>query len=303
YVFAFFMTIYSLFLIKKLRIVDILLGSLVFFAIYLTFFSTFWKFDVFNFENFPMIKAVSYWYGQHVSERIKGPPYYHLLLLLLYNAPTMLLALFTIYKFLMEKERDEFTKLFIYLFIANFAFFSYIQEKLPWLVIHAEFPMILLASKVMGKRSFIFTAIFLLYGCIAINFINPINYAEPGIYLPTNYEVREFAEKLEGSKTVYFLMNAGEAWPAIWYVKHYTGKYPYLMESCEKVSADIVVANESCALQLGLQGEKIVVRCYNYWTEEETWLNKAIVYRLPSFLLFRTPLSEETSCLNYTISE
>ncbi|MEM2085810.1 MAG: TIGR03663 family protein [Archaeoglobaceae archaeon] len=301
YVFAFFMVLYGVLVIKKLRISDLLIASMVFFAIYLTLFSVFWRDNILSFESFPMVKAVSYWYGQHVEQRIRGPPYYYLLLLLLYNAPALVLALFAIYNFCRGKERDEFTRLFIYLFFANLAFFSYMQEKLPWLVVHIEFPMLLLASKVVGRRGLVITALFMLYGCIAINFINPINYAEPGLYLPTNYEVRDLALKLSGNETVYFLMNSGEAWPAVWYVKHYTGKYPYILENCVKVSADVIVANESCAFELGPYGEKIVVRCYNLWTEEKTWLDPGIVQKLPSFLLFRTPLSDTTTCLNYVV--
>ncbi|MEM2801815.1 MAG: hypothetical protein QXK59_03130, partial [Archaeoglobaceae archaeon] len=169
------------------------------------------------------------------------------------------------------------------------------------LVVHIEFPMLLLASKVVGRRGLVITALFMLYGCIAINFINPINYAEPGLYLPTNYEVRDLALKLSGNETVYFLMNSGEAWPAVWYVKHYTGKYPYILENCEKVSADVIVANESCAFKLGPYGEKIVARCYNWWTAPETWLSPSIAQKLLSFLLFRTPISDTTTCLNYVM--
>ena len=301
YVFAFFMVLYGVLVIKKLRISDLLIASAIFFAIYLTLFSVFWRDNILSFESFPMVKAVGYWYGQHVSEGIKGPPYYYLLLLILYNAPALVLALYTIYNFARNKEKDEFTRLFVYLFLANLAFFSYMQEKLPWLVVHIEFPMLLLASKAAGRKGVVITALFLLHGCIAINFINPINYAEPGLYLPTNYEVRDLALKSSGNKTVYFLMNAGEAWPAVWYFKHYSGRYPYILEKCERVAAEIIITNETCAYQLGSHSEKIVARCYNHWTEAKTWLDPGIVQKLPSFIVFRTPLSDTTSCLNYTI--
>lgn len=291
YVFAFFMLIYSIFRIKSFRIFDLLLGSVVFFFIYLTFFSVFWRENVLTFENFPMVKAVSYWLGQHLEARIGGPPYYFILLIFLYDLPALVLAILAIKKFF--KKADNFTGLFIYLFFANLVFFSYMQEKLPWLVLHIEFPMFILASKVAGKKSFVISSAFLLYGCIALNFLNPVNFAEPAIYLPTNYEVRDFASKIGEGKTVYFVARSDEIWPMAWYIKKYTGSYPYISE-CKYVISDILILNESCARVLNLDGDKIVARCYNNWPYFDP-------YKLPKFFVFRTPLSDETYCLNYYI--
>lgn len=305
YVFAAMLSLYSVFLIKRIRLTDLALGAAVFFAIYLTLFSVFWRVNVLSFEEFPMVKAVSYWYSQHASDKPipSGPPLYYVILLLLYDAPAAILAMIAVYGYLKKSERSEFTTLFVYLFLANFLFFTYMREKAPWLAVHIEFPMFMLAAKAANKKSLVIAAVFLLYGCIAVNFANPINYAEPALYLPTTYETREFASKIGENDTVYFIMDAGEAWPAAWYVKAYTGKYPYILKDCQKVHADVIVStNESCARSFSTELETFPVRCWPYWTDLDTWLDPGIIHRLPKFLLFRTSLSEKVYCTNYSVA-
>jgi uncharacterized protein (TIGR03663 family) len=296
YVFAFFLLVYLFFYLTRIRISDAVTAILVFFVLYLMFYSNFFtNFSVFTrFENFPAVSAFSYWKGQHDIARLGGPPYYYLELMLLYDLPAFALGICSVYRWV-RGERDIFTSFFVFLFIANFVFYSYMQEKVPWLVVHIEFPMFMLAARSAGKKSAIMTVAYLLFSCVVLNIVNPVNPAEPALYLPTQYDVREMLGKFAGHE-VHLVAEIGELYPLIWYLKGYSYHYHTRAEDVPVQKGGILIANQTEAWKIRQKPEKtetMVVRCHTFWYYPD-------FKKIPEFLLFRKPLSP-VYCTNLTV--
>ncbi|MEM0332043.1 MAG: TIGR03663 family protein [Archaeoglobaceae archaeon] len=295
YVFAALLLIYLIFDLKRIRIFDAFLALLAFSILYTTFYTNLWTdFSAFKgIENFPAVRAVEYWKYQHDIARISGPPYYYFELILIYDLPAFLLALVAIYRWL-KGEKDEFTSIFVFLFLANFFFYSCMQEKVPWLVVHIEFPMFILAAKVANRKSTTLAAIYLLFGCVMLNVVNPVNPAEPALYLPTQYDVREISANFVNYDRVYILATAGEYWPLVWYLKNYSYFVYQNFEDLKIQPKSVIVANQTQAAEVYLTNrETMVVRCWTFWTKPE-------INKIPEFLILRRPLAE-VYCMNFTI--
>jgi len=302
YVFIALLGLYLLFDIKKVRLSDILIACASFLGVYLMFYTYFFSdfSAVTNLSDFPVVRAFDYWKGQHEIARIAGPWYYHLELLLLYDFPALCLAAYTLYR-AFKGKKDSFTTLFGYLFLANLIFFSYMQEKVPWLAVHIEFPMFMLAAKALDlkregwkdKVALLVTVAFLLYGSVAINVVNPVNYAEPALYLPTQYDVKK-AEEFPDTAKVCLYTTVGEYHPLVFYLKAW-----YMGDLDKpKTNADIIIANQTASLKLepylaGWDKENMVVRCWSFWTRPD-------ITRIPEFLVFRKPFAD-VGCMNFTV--
>ncbi|WP_456330355.1 flippase activity-associated protein Agl23 [Archaeoglobus sp.] len=302
YVFIALLGLYLIFDIKKMRLSDLLIACLSFFGVYVMFYTYFFSdFSVItDFSNFPAVRAFEYWKGQHEIARIAGPWYYHLELLLLYDFPALCLAGYTLYR-VFRGDKDTFTALFAYLFLANLVFFSYMQEKVPWLVVHIEFPMFMIAAKAIDlkregwkdKVALLVTVAFLLYGSAAINVVNPVNYAEPALYLPTQYDVKK-AEKFPDEAMVCLYTTVAEYHPLVFYLK------AWCMGDLNNptTNADVIIANQTASQKLesyltGWDREKMVVRCWSFWTQPK-------IEKIPEFLAFRKPFAD-VGCMNFTV--
>ncbi len=297
YPFAVFMLIYFIFDARRFRITDLAVAVAVFFFIYATFYTNFWSdmAAITSIERFPAFRAMEYWKHQHEIARIAGPAYYHLEILLIYDLPALLLAALCVRRWFAE-ARDEFTSIFVYLFIVNFAFYSFMQEKVPWLATHIEFPMFILAAKLADRRLAAATAAFLLFGCVMLNIVNPVNPAEPALYMPTQYDVRTITANFTENDTIYVLTTVGEYWPLAWYLKgHRVYYYVSGVGAANYENADIIVANQTNAAKLNLRwkNETMVVRCWSFWTQPK-------FERIPEFVAFRKPFAD-VSCMNFTV--
>ncbi|WP_202318847.1 flippase activity-associated protein Agl23 [Archaeoglobus neptunius] len=306
YPFAALFLIFLIFDIKKFRLTDLLVSILVFFVIYSALYTNFFTYTtpLTNFSEFPAVRAVSYWKYQHEIARIAGPWYYYLELLILYDFPAFALGIFTIILTLKRRDRSEFEAFIVYWFVASLIFFSYMQEKVPWLAVHILFPMYVLAgvgickinSRSMKALALISCLLFLGYGMLAVNILNPVNPAEPALYLPTQYDVREFAEKTRND-TIYVFTNIGEYWPLAWYLKDHHVYFSTSSVKGRSFSKGVyVVVNQTNDIYIPGNMKKIdtmVVRCWTFWTHPE-------LSRIPEFLLFRRPLTK-VYCMNFTV--
>lgn len=307
YPFAAIFLLFFIFDIKKFRISDLTISTVVFFMIYAALYTNFFTYTqpIMNLSEFPAVKAVSYWKYQHDIARIAGPWYYYLELILLYDFPAFILAIFAVIVLVKNKERNEFESFIAFWFLASLTFFSYMQEKVPWLLVHVLFPMYVLAGRtleIINKKRLkailaIFCIIFSTYGSIATNIVNPTNPAEPALYLPTQYDVREFAEKTR-NETIYVFTNVGEYWPLAWYLKNHTAYFftTGVEGRTFKLGAYIVVnqSNDYRLDKTGLEKEGVmVVRCWTFWTHPDP-------LRLLEFLILRRPLTD-VSCMNFSI--
>jgi len=305
-----FIAIFLLFFvfdIKRFRIGDLLLSIAVFFLIYASLYTNFFTYTapLTNFSEFPAVKAVSYWKYQHDIARIAGPWYYYLELILLYDFPAFVLAIFAVALMIKKRERSEFESFIAFWFIASLIFFSYMQEKVPWLAVHILFPMYILTgigiNKINSRKLRIAAAIaciaFSAYGMIAANILNPVNPAEPALYLPTQYDVKEFAEKTKND-TIYVFTNIGEYWPLAWYLKDHRAYFITTgVEGRTFRHGDYIVVNQTNEKQLDktyLEKQGVmVVRCWTFWTQPD-------FTKIPEFLVWRRPLTD-VSCMNFSV--
>lgn len=180
------------------------------------------------------------------------------------------------------------------------------QEKVPWLDVHILFPMYLLTGiglsrlDLDGKKISALAALCILfsaYGSIHVNHINPVNPAEPALYLPTQYDVREFAEKTK-NETVYVFTSVGEYWPLAWYLRDHRAYFITTgVEGRSFISGNYIVVNATNDMRLDKTNlefvETMVVRCWTFWTTPE-------LQRIPAFLAFREPLTD-VSCMNFSV--
>lgn len=121
---------------KKLLVAGALsLGICLLF--YTAFFS--WPADAFFF-----VKAVKYWYGQHLMQRVAGPWFFHFPRLLLYDFLILGLAASGFWR---RRRRLGVVERFLLLWgLASLAMYAYLGEKVPWLSVHQLLPWIPLAG-------------------------------------------------------------------------------------------------------------------------------------------------------------
>jgi len=189
-----------------------------------------------------------------------------------------------------------------YWFVSTLLFHSYMQEKVPWLVIHILLPMYILAAQMINeirvnlrRIAIVFCAVLLLYGTLHANFVNPTNPAEPILYMPTTWEARDFAKSVNETYVI-FMTNPGEFYPIIWY---FAGKYVIISGDADKIPPTnyVVLANETMSKKMidnGFVPERnLTVRCWSWWTYPH-------IERVPEFLIYRKPFGD-VYCMNFTI--
>jgi uncharacterized protein (TIGR03663 family) len=96
-------------------------------------------------------RAFSHWMEMHKIQRLGGPFYYYIPILFVYESPIVLFGIAGIVYFLKKKEKNSSFFLFIsYWAVASLLLYSYLQEKVPWLVVHIVLPFGLLAGGFLG---------------------------------------------------------------------------------------------------------------------------------------------------------
>ncbi len=97
-------------------------------------------------------KAFSHWMAMHEIERIGGSFYYYIPILFVYESPILLFGTAGIVHFLKKKDKNAPFFLFLcYWAVASLLLYSYLQEKVPWLVVHIVLPFGILAGAYMGE--------------------------------------------------------------------------------------------------------------------------------------------------------
>lgn len=313
YPIAVLMLAYFLFDIKKFRTKDVALAVLTFIVVYFAIYSNFFTYTkpLTNLSEFPALKALEYWKHQHEIARIGGPWWYYIPLLFLYDLPILSLGLYAIFKWVYKRE-NGFKAFLIYWFLVNLLFYSYVQEKVPWLVVHIELPLYIMAGVVLAeikgiKRLVILlvTTIFLLHSCIHLNIINPTNPAEPALYLPTSTEVREFGEEMKGmNATICVFMSPGDYWPMPCYLKDVKTYYFSSLNGFESIidsyGCNVVIMNGTNAVKAEgrFNYSKKFEVCLRSWTSYSyESLNPS---KILEFLLFRKPMGV-VNYFNHTV--
>lgn len=183
----------------------------------------------------PAVDAITYWYGQHKSERVRGPKWYHLPRLAQYEflvlAPAFVLIARRWGKLGM---RERFLAGWG---VSSLAMYAYLGEKTPWLMVHQVLPFVPLAAiawiaawtKGPRWRALGVLAVFASFiSALSLSFWLPAitpnsNRAESAIYVQTCPEMLPIAEEiLSYGKlgAVPAAIVSGEAgWPMTWYVR------------------------------------------------------------------------------------
>jgi len=183
-------------------------------------------------------KAIEHWTSMHDQCRLCGPPYWYLLMFLLYEIPLLILAVIGAWQWgwkdkgfshIRRQEpdsRDDGSikrSLFMILLLAwtgsTMVFYGWVGEKVPWLLIHQLFPVILLASyKIEGRKVIAgaVTIIFLLVMTMHVCF-TPADINEPIVQVQNSEDMREVMAIIDTGDKV--AVASDSYWPLPWYYR------------------------------------------------------------------------------------
>ena len=252
-------------------VLDTGLFIIVFLVIFILFYSYFFK-DL-EAVKCATFNALSHWYEMHNAERIGGPPYYYIPLLLLYELPVFLFASvgsFVYVKRFVTIRENPIMVFIVYWLFASLAAYSYVGEKVPWLILHPLLPAILIAGAYLGEilpvikykpvwKEAVFVIIlvlissFFLYTSYNLNYRN---YSDPAELLiqasqpPQKYQefittLYEVAEKHEGFATEIQVADREMETQLLWYLRHYTQiRWRVNLENDPQLNAPIIIAHD-----------------------------------------------------------
>lgn len=287
--------------------VEIIQGLFIFVFIYILLYTSFFT----NLEGFwdSIFRSFSYWYGQHRIARIPGPFTYYIPKLLLYEIPTIIFAFWAAMHFIINRKRENlFYYFLIYWAFSNFIIYSYLQEKVPWLMVHMLLPMVILAGGFLGKlidgipkRRFhmpFLIAFMVLLGAyslstnIRLNLHNASNPSEPMIFVQTTRDVKKIVSEIEelsyrfGKDRKFNMIIQDEAaWPFSWYLRDYPVSYPAEIDIID--APVVIIPSEDYDRLYPLLKRDYTVRRYSlraWWLaelKEFTWKKfwKFLIYR------------------------
>lgn len=133
---------------------EILLSGALFVFIILFFYSSLFRNEISFFSI--VERAFSHWMAMHRIERIGGPFYYYIPILFRYEVPVILFGTAGIFHFLRTRGLNKGQNASFFLFLcywalASLLLYSYLQEKVPWLVVHIILPFGILAGALVGE--------------------------------------------------------------------------------------------------------------------------------------------------------
>lgn len=128
---------------------EVLISGTLFIFIVMLFYTSFFRTPETLFSI--VERAFSHWMEMHRIERIGGPFYFYIPILLVYESPILIFGTAGIVHFLKKKgENASFFMFLSYWAVASLLLYSYLQEKVPWLVVHIVLPFGILAGAYLG---------------------------------------------------------------------------------------------------------------------------------------------------------
>jgi len=229
--------------------------------------------------------ALSHWFEMHRIQRIGGPPYYYLPILLLYESPVLLFALAGCVYF--YRKRDRRILFFIYWFLFSLLIYSYLGEKVPWLSVHILLPSIFIAfeflSEISHKRHllllFLILSSYTTYSSVLVNYVHPANPKEPLVYVQTSVDVPEIVSEIKGHEIAII---SEDYWPFPWYLRD--ENVSYWTKSPSHLRAEYLITKEEIEVE-GYQK----VRDFRL---REWWIPQPELRYLPSYLLRRDGMGD-----------
>lgn len=177
-------------------------------------------------------RMLSYWGGQQKKPRLPGRHDYYLTLMALYELPLVLAAIGGIWH--ASRRRTPFGDLLLWWAFTSFVLYAVANEKVPWLLTHIMFPLILLAGMWLGDTEWkgrrlkvlwcvcLLSAVFLLRNVLATSFGRPNDQHEPMYYAQTTETFRDTFIKAmtvtaQDSGDVW--LDVPTQWPAVWWLR------------------------------------------------------------------------------------
>ncbi len=128
---------------------EFLLSGALFIFIVMFFYTSLFRNDISLFSI--VERAFTHWMAMHRIERIGGPFYYYVPILFRYEIPVILFGTAGFFHFLKKKGKNASFFLFVcYWAFTSLLLYSYLQEKVPWLVVHIVLPFGILAGACLG---------------------------------------------------------------------------------------------------------------------------------------------------------
>lgn len=251
--------------------IDASLFALISFAVFAIFYTNFLTDPGALFSVIP--DAISHWAEMHRIERIGGHWSFYLPILVRYE------LLITVFAFAggvyYLKKRNIFMIFLLYWGVASLITYSYLQEKVPWLVLHILLPFALIAGAYLGEllpslpqkprnaETAIMVAVVIMAGLFIQQSIY-INYCENTasdeimvhgipvhglIYVQTTAEVLDVVDFVDqrvrddSDTSILIAAPENDYWPLPWYMRNY-GACGYMHSVPERSSANIIIIPE-----------------------------------------------------------
>ena len=246
-------------------------------------------------------KYLSYWIGQQHEPRIPGPWWYHLPRLAVYE---MVLVIFSVLAIgnvcfrailsVFKRERVQvdsegsdgpaksenssyWLPVFLsYWTITSVVIYAFLNEKVPWLLVHQALPMALLTGWFCGEMwkrlrgdlvttvlrwalliVFVVFSSFGIRASVVLNFFNNDDPKEMIVYVQSQHDIIEILDeiddlsfKLTTRKNTRIHLQGKCQWPMSWYLRHYPcgfGSVP------DNVNAPIVLGDSNDRKQIRLK--------------------------------------------------
>ncbi len=166
------------------------------------------------------------------------------------------------------KSQNLFFSFLTYWTLINLAIYSYIQEKVPWLVLNPLLPLAIIAGAYLGEliqrsnfrlKATVALTIFLIlslsyfvYSSLLLNYYNYTNPAEPLIQAsqpPQKYsvfldKVKEISSQYQNQSTPIQLTDANLETQFLWYMRHYANmKWKVSLDA--ELNAPLIVVHDS----------------------------------------------------------
>jgi len=241
---------------------DIILALVVFVGIFMLLYTSFFRTPE---SMFSVIgSAVSHWSEMHEIERIGGPWYYYLPILGMYESAIVIFGAAGAFHYI--RKKNPFLVFTVYWAAVSLLTYSYLQEKVPWLVVHIVLPFAILAgtyiSEILPTLKFrakhieaavvgilVLSVSFSAYQSMSVNFYKSMDPDELMTYTQASPDVYKVLDKIEmldvldgGGKRLEILVADPKNlyWPLPWYLQDYKNRR-YLKEMPSHSDADVVI--------------------------------------------------------------
>ncbi len=206
-------------------------------------------------------QAIEHWTAMHNQQRLGGPWFFYIPLLLLYEVPIFILAIIGTLQFLIpgsslalavqrvknvfarrtwklstpelanvaarqlkaagkgDRKSEEFFRFCIWWMLLSMAFYAYVGEKVPWLLIHQLLPMTFVAVYRLNWQKVAFALIgtlFLVAVTWHVAFV-PVDINEPIVQVQNSEDLRTVMEIMDHSGRV--VLASKNYWPLPWYYR------------------------------------------------------------------------------------